>query len=103
MVRVERRELRFHLRDLERQTAGFGDQSVGGGQRHPQVIQRIEIQRAEIARLVLQHHGLVLQLLNLVVDLLQGAGRGQQVLGEVGGVEDGEWRGPGRPSRRPAP
>ena len=49
-------------------------------------------QARQVLRLVDQHGRLVLQALDLVVDLLQLARRGQHVLREVGRVEDDPLR-----------
>jgi hypothetical protein len=49
-------------------------------------------QTREIAGLVEQEHGLVLQALDAVVDLLQGARGREQILAVIAGIEDGHLR-----------
>ena len=46
----------------------------------------------QVPRHIVEHHGLVLERADLVVDLLQRAHRLQQVLHIVGGIEDGHGR-----------
>jgi hypothetical protein len=53
-----------------------------------QLIERAEGETGQVLRLVGQHLRFVLQLLDLVVDLLQSTGSGQDVLYQVGRIDD---------------
>ena len=86
-LRVEPGKFLVNAVYLIGQTLGLGNQTPGGRQCRAQSIHRIEIKPLQIPRLVDQHVRLVLQLLYLIVDLLQGTGRGQHVLRQIRRVE----------------
>src|SRR5438309_2617172 len=62
-------------------------QLVDPAHRRGDPLKLLEIEPLDAARHVLEHGGLVLERLHLVVDLLERARRLQQILGIVGGVE----------------
>ena len=70
----------------------LGQELLGLGDGLFEAVERGIGQAREIARLVDQHGGLVLEALDFVVDLLQLARGGQDVLRIVGGIEDDPLR-----------
>ncbi|MCY1531946.1 hypothetical protein D9M68_671860 [compost metagenome] len=75
------------------ESLGLRQQARRGGEVPAQPIDHVVVQGRQVAALVQQHLGLVLQLTDLVVDHLQRAHCGQGVLREVGRVDHGERAG----------
>ena len=80
------------LLDVEGDVLRLREKLLGALDRLLKLLQRGVRQAREIARLIDQHLRLVLQRGDLVVDLLQRARRGQDILRVVGGVEDDRLR-----------
>src|SRR3546814_11046742 len=89
LIRIQATERAPRLLDVERQALRLVQQSPAVVERRTQFLQRAEVQAGQVALLVGQHLRLVLQLPHLVVDLLERARGGQQVLLEVGRIEHG--------------
>jgi hypothetical protein len=75
----------LHLRRLDGEVAGQGAKPA-------------RAQRLEALHLVADHRNLVLDLPGLVCHLRHRVGRGDQALGEPGGIEHRNPRRPGRPA-----
>jgi hypothetical protein len=87
LLGIQALKLPIQIRHVIGQASGLVDQPLRGCQIAAQPAHHAGRQARQIASLVHQHLGFVLELLDLVVDLLQGADRGQRVLHEVRGVD----------------
>ncbi|MCY1374549.1 hypothetical protein D9M69_618980 [compost metagenome] len=93
LARIQADELLIQALDLVGESLGLRQQTLGVGQAGAQSVDHVVVQGRQVAALVQQHLGFVLQLAGLVVDQFQGAHRDQGVLREVGRVDHGERTG----------
>ena len=75
------------LPNVEGDALRFTEKLLRARDRLLELLERRVRQAGEVARLVYQHLRFVLQRLNLVVDLLERARRGQKIFGVVSGIE----------------
>src|SRR6185312_8888960 len=79
--------------DLELNALRLDHQLIDLAHRGGESLKLREIDRREVLRHILKHRGFVLERLYLIVDLVEGARRLNQVLGVIAGVEHGYLSG----------
>src|SRR3546814_2580367 len=85
---VARVERLLDVADIKSDPLRFAEQGAGAVDLALQLLERRDRQARQVACLVRERRRLILQLLDLIVDLLERARGGQDVLGVIAGIVD---------------